>query len=292
MPRLTRAVPVAGGVPSWVPGVLPALLTDTMNLTRSLAVFSMVGASCPAQQWSGRPPGRDPRQATCPGDGPPSAVRWGMSAPRRSAPAVTSESSISKNSGIGAPSGQPEHPGQPAAAGRAGSRPPRRCRTCAPGTPDGRRPQARPAARRPGPARPGRRGNPAGRTPPAARGSGRSRPARVGAPAARASWAAPASSRLVAGSSSPQAASSSATAAAPHQRGVERRAGGLQPGVQPVEPARPPGHVDRDQDRDGDGDDADGQPSSPAPPSPCRCRGGRRPPRTPARRPRATTGQS
>jgi len=46
---------------------------------------------------------------------------------------------------------------------------------------------------------------------------------------------------------------------APHQRGVERRPGGLHPRVQAVEPARPPGDVDPGQDRGGDDDDGDRQ---------------------------------
>ena len=40
---------------------------------------------------------------------------------------------------------------------------------------------------------------------------------------------------------------------------VSWRAGRLHPRVQPVEPARPPGHVDPDQDRGGYDDDRDGQ---------------------------------
>ena len=96
------------------------------------------------------------------------------------------------------------------------------------------------------PGRPARHGSQAGRRPPAGPWSGRSRPApwpRCGRPGVvrRA-----ASSRLVAGSSRPEEASSSATELRRTSAASSAALARLQPGVQPVEAAGPPGDVDAD----------------------------------------------
>ena len=123
---------------------------------------------------------RGRRQATCPcGAGAPSPLlKWGMSAPLPSAPPSTTESSISKNSGSGAPPASRSSADQPAAPRGAGDghrvvvELARQEHLVGGGLQLGEQLVAR------GPARPGRRGSRAGRAPPAAPGSGRSRPAR------------------------------------------------------------------------------------------------------------------
>jgi hypothetical protein len=75
-------------------------------------------------------------------------------------------------------------------------------------------------------------------------------------PGALASCAAPASRTLVAGSSSPDEASSTATQ-------LRRSSAASSAAVQPVQPARPPGHVDGGQHRDRDGEEDVKHPGSP-----------------------------
>src|SRR5215467_9795843 len=250
MPRLTRAVPVsAAAPPSRAPGMLAALLTDTINLTYSLGgLTSMVGARQPAYPApSGNLAGRVPAAGEVEHVGP-AALR--PPGPER---VVDLEELRQRR----AP-GQPEHADQPAAARVAG---------------DGYRVVVEPARQEHlvgcglqlgeqlvAPAQLGQ-----GR---AEAGLAQRRPQRPGQVALGQLVRLTGGPGVVrrpgqqqAGRRVEQAAGGELQRhrAAPHQRGVQGRAGGLHPRVQAVEPARAPGHIHPDQDRDGDDDDADGQ---------------------------------
>src|SRR6185312_4405036 len=257
MPRLTRAVPVAAAaLPSRAPGMLAALLTDTINLTDSFGGLTpMVGAHRPtypaargaAPGWSGDLPGRVPAAGEVEHVGP-AALR-----PPGHERIIDLEELRQRR----AP-GQPEHADQPAAARGAG---------------DGHRVVVEPA----------RQEHLVGRglqlgeqlVPPAQLSQGGAeaglaerRAQRPGQVALGQLVRLTGGPRVVCGPGQQQAGRRvkqpaggelQRHRAAPHQRGVQGRAGGLHPRVQAVEPARAPGHIHPGQDRDGDDDDDDGQ---------------------------------
>src|SRR5215469_4586475 len=257
MPRLTRAVPVAAAEPSSrAPGVLAALLTDTVNLTGSLGrLGSMVGAPRPthpavSRGVSGGPPGRAGSAL--------SAAEVGHVGPAARHPGVHDRVVDLEELRQRRAARQPEQAGQPAAARGAG---------------DGHRVVVEPARQEHlmgggfqlgqqfvAAAQLGQRG--------AEPGLAERRPQRPGQVALGQLVQLTAGPGVVrrpgdqqAGRRVQQPAGRQLQRhrAAPHQRGVEGRPGGLHTRVQAVEPARPPGHVDPGQDRYGDDDDGQSQ---------------------------------
>src|SRR6516225_492285 len=258
MPRLTRAVPVAAAAPpSRAPGMLAALLTDTINLTDSLGgLTSMVGAHRPTYparprhacaRGSGHLPGCVPAAGEVEHVGP-AAFR---------SPGHDRVVDLEELRQRCAP-GQPEHADQPAAARVAG---------------DGHRVVVEPSRQEHlvggglelgeqlvAPAQLGQGG--------AEAGLAQRRPQRPGQVALGQLVRFTGGPGVVRGPRHQQAGRRveqpaggefQRHRAAPQPRGLAGRAGRLHPRVQPVEPARPPGHVHPDQDRGGDDDDRDGQ---------------------------------
>src|SRR6266513_1513664 len=258
MPRLTRAVPVAAAaLPSRAPGMLAALLTDTINLTDSLGgLISMVGArrpTYPARPRRAGPAGSGHLPGCVPAAGEVEHV--GPAALR--SPGHDRIVDLEELRQRRAP-GQPEHADQPAAARVAG---------------DGHRVIVEPARQEhlvggglqlgkqlAAPAQLGQGG--------VETGLAQRRPQRPGQVALGQLVRLTGGPGVVRGPGQQQAGRRvkqpaggefQRHRAAPHQRGVQGRTGRLHPRVQAVEPARAPGHIDPDQDRDGDDDDADGQ---------------------------------
>src|SRR6266516_2551427 len=248
MPRLTRAVPVAAAaLPSRAPGMLAALLTDTINLTDSLVgLTSMVGAHRPTY------PGR-PRRAAPAGSGNRPGCVLAAGEVEHVGPAAFRSPGHERIVDLEelrqrrAP-GQPEHAYQPAASRVAG---------------DGHRVVVEPA-RQEHLVGCGLQLGEGG----AEAGLAQRRPRRPGQVALGQLVRLTGGPGVVRGPGQQQAGRRvkqpaggefQRHRAAPHQRGVEGRAGRLHPRVQAVEPARAPGNIHPDQDRDGDDDDADGQ---------------------------------